>query len=174
MDLKLLTFVGNPRTLSTPMRNGLSGFSPSRRMSLGSIRVSGERIVPQHKIYVGNIAYAAKVEELKVLFEPYGEIEDIAMAEDKSTGKFRGFAIVMMPSSDDASRAIAGIDGHRLRGRRLVVNTAVKKNKLSESKAEITQASAGNRNTGSGGLPRRVRSSGSTRPRRGGRNPRRG
>lgn len=174
MDIELLTFVGNPRTLSTPMRNGLSGFSPSRRMSLGSIRVSGERIVPQHKIYVGNIAYAAKVEELKVLFEPYGEIEDIAMAEDKATGKFRGFAIVMMPSSDDASRAIAGIDGHRLRGRRLVVNTAVKKNKLSESKAEITQASAGNRNTGSGGLPRRVRSSGSTRPRRGGRNPRRG
>ena len=141
---------------------------------MGSIRVSGERIVPQHKIYVGNIAYAAKVEEIKVLFEPYGEIEDIAMAEDKSTGKFRGFAIVMMPSSDDASRAIAGIDGHRLRGRRLVVNTAVKKNKLAESKPEITQASAGDRNIGSGGLPRRVRSSANARPRRGGRNPRRG
>ncbi|MCP4837431.1 MAG: hypothetical protein GY895_22015 [Phycisphaera sp.] len=130
--------------------------------------------MPQNKIYVGNIAYAAKVEELKVLFEPYGDIEDIAMAEDKDTGKFRGFAIVMMPSNDEAARAIAGIDGHRLRGRRLVVNTAVKKNKLAANKAETTEASAGERNIGAGGLPRRVRSAPMARPRRGGRNPRRG
>lgn len=130
--------------------------------------------MPQHKIYVGNIAYAAKVEELKVLFEPYGEIEDIAMAEEKESGKFRGFAIVMMPSSDEAARAIAGIDGHRLRGRRLVVNTAVKKNKLIITKAETTEASVGDRSKGSAGLPRRVRSTGTNGPRRGGRNPRRG
>jgi RNA recognition motif-containing protein len=128
--------------------------------------------VPQNKIYVGNIAYAAKVEELRVLFEPYGEIEDIALATDKESGKFRGFAIVMMPNSDDAARAIAGVDGHRLRGRRLVVNEAVKKNKLAKQATE--SASAGSRGVGGGGLARRVRASSASRPRRGGRNPRRG
>jgi RNA recognition motif-containing protein len=128
--------------------------------------------VPQNKIYVGNIAYAAKVEELRVLFEPYGEIEDIAFATDKESGKFRGFAIVMMPNSDDAARAIAGVDGHRLRGRRLVVNEAVKKSAL--AKQSTAPASAGGRGLGSGGLDRRVRASSSSRPRRGGRNPRRG
>ena len=128
--------------------------------------------VPQNKIYVGNIAYAAKVEELRVLFEPYGEIEDIALATDKESGKFRGFAIVMMPNVEEATRAIAGVDGHRLRGRRLVVNQAVKKNKL--EKQTTTSATAGDRGEGGGGLPRRVRASSTSRPRRGGRNPRRG
>jgi cold-inducible RNA-binding protein len=128
--------------------------------------------VPQNKIYVGNIAYAAKIEELQVLFEPYGEIEDIAFAVDKESGKFRGFAIVMMPNTDEAARAIAGVDGHRLRGRRLVVNEAVKKNKL--AKQATSAASAGARGLGGGGLERRVRASSAVRPRRGGRNPRRG
>lgn len=127
--------------------------------------------MPQNKIYVGNIAYAAKLEELQVLFEPYGEIEDIALAVDKESGKFRGFAIVMMPDSDEAARAIAGVDGHRLRGRRLVVNQAVKKNKL--EKQMTTAAEAGDRGEGGGGMPRRVRASSASRPRRGGRNPRR-
>lgn len=130
------------------------------------------RSVPQNKIYVGNIAYAAKVEELRVLFEPYGEIEDIALATDKASGEFRGFAIVMMPNADDASRAIAGVDGHRLRGRRLVVNQVVKKSKL--PRQETAAADAGDRGQGGGGLPRRVRASTGSRPRRGGRNPRRG
>ena len=128
--------------------------------------------MPQNKIYVGNIAYAAKVEELQVLFEPYGDIEDIALATDRDSGEFRGFAIVMMPNSEEAARAIAGVDGHRLRGRRLVVNEAVKKNKL--EKQSTTVATAGDRDLGGGGLPRRVRASTTSRPRRGGRNPRRG
>ena len=122
--------------------------------------------MPQHKIYVGNIAYAAKIEELQVLFEPYGDIEDIAMATDKDTGKFRGFAIVMMPNSDEAAKAIEGVDGHRLRGRRLVVNPAIKK-----PKGEASPASTGSGTAVS--APRRLRST-EARPRRGGRNPRRG
>ena len=151
----------------------LSWLVAASRMTRGKNSSPGSVIVPQHKIYVGNIAYSAKVEELKVLFEPYGDIEDIAMAEDKSTGKFRGFAIVMMPNSEEAGRAIAGVDGHRLRGRRLVVNTAVKKNKLEKTQSTTTPASAGPADGGAG-LPRRVRSSTTARPRRGGRNPRRG
>ena len=64
--------------------------------------------MPQNKIYVGNIAYAAELEEIQSLFEPYGTIEDIAMAMDKETEKFRGFAIVMMPNVEEAAKAIAG------------------------------------------------------------------
>ena len=91
--------------------------------------------MPQNKIYVGNIAYAAELEEIQSLFAPYGEIEDIAMAMDKETEAFRGFAIVMMPNVEEAARAIAGVDGHQLRGRRLVVNQAVKKSALVKENA---------------------------------------
>ena len=128
-------------------------------------------LVPQTKIYVGNIAYAANEEEIRALFQPYGTIEDLAMATDKETEKFRGFAIVMMPDPSEAERAIAGVDGHRLRGRRLVVNLAVKKKALKPTDERTVRASAG------ASMPRRVRASaGEGRPRRmsGGRNPRRG
>ena len=123
------------------------------------------------KIYVGNIAYATREPEVRELFTPYGTIEDLAMAEDKETGKFRGFAIVMMPNKDEAEKAISGLDGHRLRGRRLVVNLAVKKKKADsdgESGSTTAGASAG------AGMPRRVRARAGGRTRRTGRNPRRG
>ena len=87
-----------------------------------------------------------------------------------AAGGFTG--VVMMPNTEEAARAIAGIDGHRLRGRRLVVNQAVKKNKL--AKQMTASAEAGDRGEGGGGMPRRVRASSASRPRRGGRNPRRG
>ena len=127
--------------------------------------------MPQTKIYVGNIAYAANEEEIRDLFLPYGTIEDLAMATDRETEKFRGFAIVMMPDPAEAERAIAGVDGHRLRGRRLVVNLAVKKKALKATDERTVRASAG------ASMPRRVRATaGEGRPRRmsGGRNPRRG
>ncbi len=143
------------------------------RVHVRMIDGAGEKAgvqMPQNKIYVGNIAYAAELEEIQSLFEPYGTIEDIAMAMDKETEKFRGFAIVMMPNAEEAAKAIAGVDGHRLRGRRLVVNMAVKKSKL--TKEEATPVTAGSRPGGS--MPRRVRRSADARPRRSGRNPRRG
>ena len=127
--------------------------------------------MPQNKIYVGNIAYAAELEEIQSLFAPYGEIEDIAMAMDKETETFRGFAIVMMPNVEEAARAIAGVDGHQLRGRRLVVNQAVKKSALVKENA--TPVTIANRD-GAAGLPRRIRKNVDARPRRSGRNPRRG
>lgn len=92
------------------------------------------------------------------------------MAMDKETEKFRGFAIVMMPKLEEAAKAIAGVDGHRLRGRRLVVNMAVKKSQL--VKEDAAPVTAGTRPGGT--LPRRVRRSAESRPRRSGRNPRRG
>ena len=125
--------------------------------------------MPLTKIYVGNIAYAAEENEIRDLFAPYGTIEDLAMATDKESGKFRGFAIVMMPEKEEADKAIAGVDGHRLRGRRLVVNHAVKKKDLvmkESTKPVATEAGAS--------LPRRVRvNAPEGRPRRSGRNPRR-
>ena len=79
------------------------------------------------KIYVGNLDYKVTEFAVRRLFEPYGAIEDIAMATDKETGKPRGFAIVMMRDHDEAKTAIDGVQGRRLMGRALVVNEAIKK-----------------------------------------------
>ena len=79
------------------------------------------------KIYVGNLDYKVTEFSVRRLFEPFGDIEDIAMALDKETGKPRGFAIVMMRDHDEAKSAIDAVKGRKLMGRDLVVNEAIKK-----------------------------------------------
>lgn len=79
------------------------------------------------KIYVGNLDYKVTEFSVRRLFEPFGELEDVAMATDKETGKPRGFAIVMMRDHTEGHSAITGVQGRRLMGRPLVVNEAVQK-----------------------------------------------
>ena len=146
------------------------------------------------KIYVGNLDYKVTEFAVRRLFEPYGDLEDVAMATDKETGKPRGFAIVMMRDHDEAQKAISGVQGRRLMGRPLVVNEAVsKKGRKSDSGPGATPASTGTRSDSApqrtGGEARSFetqtlrapsrQSSGEGRPssrnprRSGGRNPRR-
>lgn len=141
------------------------------------------------KIYVGNLDYKVTEFSVRRLFEPFGEIEDIAMATDKETGKPRGFAIVMMRDHDEAQTAISGVKGRKLMGRALVVNEAVKKKGgLQPANAADAPAPVSGPSRPSTNRPGQLRSAragesgrgpaaggGSARnPRRGGRNPRRG
>jgi RNA recognition motif-containing protein len=86
------------------------------------------------KIYVGNLDYKVTEFAVRRLFEPFGEIEDIAMAQDKETSKPRGFAIVMMRDHEQGQSAIDGVRGRQLMGRELVVNEAIRKKKSEKRK----------------------------------------
>jgi RNA recognition motif-containing protein len=44
-------------------------------------------------IYVGNIPYSATADDLRQLFEPYGEIETVKLITDRDTGRPRGFGV---------------------------------------------------------------------------------
>lgn len=149
------------------------------------------------KIYVGNLDYKVTEFAVRRLFEPFGDLEDVAMATDKQTGKPRGFAIVMMRDHSEALKAIGGVQGRRLMGRPLVVNEAIaKKNRkaaegekgskpaasgtsatqLPKTSSFSSESSVGSR---SPRVPSRGAQSGEQRPssrnprRSGGRNPRR-
>lgn len=75
-------------------------------------------------IYVANIAYSAKDQDLRELFEAYGEVTSAKIIMDKATNRSRGFGFVEM--SDDAAgkAAIEGTNGKAFHGRDLVVNEA--------------------------------------------------
>lgn len=79
------------------------------------------------KIYVGNLDYKVEKDDLSRLFQRFGPIEDIALAEDKATGKRRGFAIVMVRDELRGRLAIESLAGTKLRGRSLVINEAIAK-----------------------------------------------
>ena len=75
------------------------------------------------KIYVGNLSYQATEDQVRDLFEPYGDVESIAMINDRDSGRFRGFCFVEM-GDEDAGAAIAALDGQEVGGRNLKVNEA--------------------------------------------------
>jgi RNA recognition motif-containing protein len=81
------------------------------------------------KIYVGNLDYKVKIEQLRELFVVYAPIEDLVIPTDPKTNRAKGFAIVMIRDVELGQAAVKAMQGKRLMGRTLVVNEAVKRKK---------------------------------------------
>jgi RNA recognition motif-containing protein len=75
-------------------------------------------------IYVGNLTFDASEEQVRGLFEPFGQVERVSLITDRDTGQSRGFAFVEMADDDSASKAIEALNGTNLGGRNLTVNEA--------------------------------------------------
>ncbi|MBD0276881.1 MAG: RNA-binding protein [Bacteroidota bacterium] len=73
-------------------------------------------------IYVGNISWNLKDQDLANLFTPYGEVTSAKIVMDKFTQRSKGFGFVEMPNDDQAQAAIAQLNGSEIDGRNLVVN----------------------------------------------------
>lgn len=75
-------------------------------------------------IFVGNLSYQTSQEELEAAFSQYGAVERVSIVRDRDTGQPRGFAFVEMTNAQEASKAIAGLNGKEMGGRTLNVNEA--------------------------------------------------
>ena len=77
-----------------------------------------------NKLYVGNLAYGVRDEELQQAFAPYGSVSSAKVMMDRDTGRSKGFGFVEMGSDAEAQAAINGMNGQALDGRAIVVNEA--------------------------------------------------
>ncbi|MBI4965503.1 MAG: RNA-binding protein [Desulfomonile tiedjei] len=75
-------------------------------------------------IYVGNLAFTTTDDQLKELFENYGQVESATIVSDKFTGRPRGFGFVKMLEREEGLRAIQELDAKDSMGRSLKVNEA--------------------------------------------------
>ena len=75
-------------------------------------------------IYVGNLSYSAKEEDLQEVFTEYGKVKRITLPTDRETGRPRGFAFVEMEEEATEEAAIEALDGAEWMGRELRVNKA--------------------------------------------------
>ena len=73
-------------------------------------------------IYVGNLSWGLKDQDLADLFTPYGEVASAKIVMDKFTQRSKGFGFVDMPNDEHAQAAIAQLNGSEVDGRNLVVN----------------------------------------------------
>ena len=75
-------------------------------------------------IYVANIPFKASEQELKGLFEEYGEVSSAKIIMDKVTQRSRGFGFIEMADDASARQAINSLNGFNFLGKTLVVNEA--------------------------------------------------
>ena len=76
------------------------------------------------KIYVGNMSFKTTEDTLRDLFSQHGTVDEVAVVNDRETGRPRGFAFVTMSNDDEARAAIEAINGQEFEGRTLNVNEA--------------------------------------------------
>lgn len=78
----------------------------------------------KNKLFVGNISWDAKDEDLEKAFAEFGEVTSARIVMDKFSGKSRGFGFVEMGTDEEAQAAIDALDGKEWMGRDLAVNVA--------------------------------------------------
>ena len=77
-----------------------------------------------NKLYVGNLPYTFRDEDLQQAFAAHGTVTSAKVMMERDTGRSKGFGFVEMGSDAEAQAAINGMNGQQYGGRGLVVNEA--------------------------------------------------
>ena len=77
-----------------------------------------------NKLYVGNLAYSVRDQDLQDAFSEYGAVASAKVMMDRETGRSKGFGFVEMSNDAEAQAAINGLNGQPVAGRAIVVNEA--------------------------------------------------
>lgn len=100
-----------------------------------------------NKLYVGNLPYTVRDEDLQQSFSAYGVVNSAKVMMERDTGRSKGFGFVEMGSDAEAQAAVEGMNGQSLGGRSLVVNEA----RPMEARPPRTGGFGGPRGGGGGG-----------------------
>jgi len=76
------------------------------------------------KLYVGNLAYSVRDDDLQQKFGEFGGVQSAKVMMDRDSGRSKGFGFVEMSSDAEAQAAISGMNGKSVDGRDMVVNEA--------------------------------------------------
>ena len=77
-----------------------------------------------NKLYVGNLPYSFRDEDLLNAFSAHGSVSSAKVMMERDTGRSKGFGFVEMGSDAEAQAAIGAMNGQQYGGRGLVVNEA--------------------------------------------------
>jgi RNA recognition motif-containing protein len=78
-----------------------------------------------HRLFVGNLPHSVTDDALNGFVVNAGfQVASAVVIRDKLTGQSRGFGFVELAEGEDFQRAIEGLNGQELEGRKLTVNEA--------------------------------------------------
>jgi RNA recognition motif-containing protein len=79
------------------------------------------------KIFVAKLNFNTTSDNLREVFEQYGEVASATVIFDQETGNSKGFAFVEMPGDDEAMNAIEALDNSDFDGNTIAVKRAVER-----------------------------------------------
>lgn len=82
------------------------------------------------KLYVGNMSFKTTEADLRTAFGAFGSVTDVYIANDRETGRPRGFAFVTFSTDTESKLAAEKMNGTDLDGRELTVNEAKPKEEM--------------------------------------------
>jgi len=85
-----------------------------------------KRIVNTNVLYVGNIPFKAREDEVQRLFEAYGSVKSVRLVRGGPSRRPKGYGFVEMASANDLKAALV-LNGEEFAGRKLRVNEAKEK-----------------------------------------------
>ena len=85
-------------------------------------------------MYVSNLSFHTADDDLRKLFEQFGNVSSVKIITDIETGRSRGFAFVEMDSDAEAKEAIKGLNNKDVEGRALSVSVAREKAPRSDNR----------------------------------------
>lgn len=77
-----------------------------------------------NKLFVGNLSFGTTQADLEAAFAAAGEVREVAIPVDRTTGQPRGFAFVTMANAEGTANAISQLNGATLDGRQIRVDEA--------------------------------------------------
>ena len=96
-------------------------------------------------MFVTGLSSSLRDEELRELFQQYGEVEQASIVRDPHSRESRGFGFVTMESPEEAEAAVNGLNGTELQGKIIRVE-------------KVGRSNVGSRNCSSLNLPGSSRS----------------
>lgn len=75
-------------------------------------------------IYVGNISFKLKENDLESVFGEYGTVDSVKIIKDKISKKSKGYGFIEMNNESEAENAINSLNGKEIDGRALKVHKA--------------------------------------------------
>ncbi|EHS64385.1 hypothetical protein PGT21_004583 [Puccinia graminis f. sp. tritici] len=73
------------------------------------------------RLYVGSLNFNLTDDDIRQVFQPFGDIEYVDLHRDQITGKSKGYAFVQFKNMHDAKNAMEKMNGFQLAGRALRV-----------------------------------------------------
>jgi RNA-binding protein 39 len=98
-----------------------AAYFPCHRTLTNGSHTGASKEAPIHRLYIGNIHFSLTEDDIKAVFAPFGEIEQVQLQKEHDTGRSRGYGFVQYRDAPCARLALEKLNGFELAGRAIRV-----------------------------------------------------